>query len=167
MVTAFTRIEGPCYVGPRTQLFVTPVPAPRSAPSAASAARSNASIVHGHSNKYHDGFLGHSYVGEWVNLSAGTQQQRPAQRLWPGHHLGRRPNSVEHRSKQGRLLPGRPHQDRPRHPSQHGLDRRRLLQPSSFRRLFAHASRRSPAGGTANSATTTTCPANSRPPPQS
>src|SRR5262249_29479472 len=31
-----------------------------------------ASIVHGHSNKYHDGFLGHSYVGEWVNLGAGT-----------------------------------------------------------------------------------------------
>src|SRR5207302_5357556 len=30
------------------------------------------SIVQGHSNKYHDGFLGHSYVGEWVNLGAGT-----------------------------------------------------------------------------------------------
>jgi hypothetical protein len=28
--------------------------------------------VQGHSNKYHDGFLGHSYVGEWVNLGAGT-----------------------------------------------------------------------------------------------
>ena len=32
-----------------------------------------ASIVHGHSNKAHEGFLGHSYVGEWVNLGAGTQ----------------------------------------------------------------------------------------------
>jgi hypothetical protein len=32
-----------------------------------------ASIMHGYSNKYHDGFLGHSYVGEWVNLAAGTQ----------------------------------------------------------------------------------------------
>ena len=32
-----------------------------------------ASIVHGFSNKVHDGFLGHSYVGEWVNLAAGTQ----------------------------------------------------------------------------------------------
>ena len=31
-----------------------------------------ASIIHGHSNKYHDGFLGHSYIGEWVNLGAGT-----------------------------------------------------------------------------------------------
>jgi UDP-N-acetylglucosamine diphosphorylase/glucosamine-1-phosphate N-acetyltransferase len=26
----------------------------------------------GHSNKQHDGFLGHAYVGEWVNLGAGT-----------------------------------------------------------------------------------------------
>ena len=31
-----------------------------------------ASIVHGYSNKYHDGFLGHSYIGEWVNLGALT-----------------------------------------------------------------------------------------------
>ena len=30
------------------------------------------SIVHGYSNKYHEGFLGHSYVGEWVNLGAIT-----------------------------------------------------------------------------------------------
>ena len=30
------------------------------------------SIIHGYSNKYHDGFLGHGYVGEWVNLGALT-----------------------------------------------------------------------------------------------
>ncbi len=30
------------------------------------------SIIHGYSNKQHDGFLGHSYVGEWCNLGAGT-----------------------------------------------------------------------------------------------
>tara|TARA_B100000676_G_scaffold136787_1_gene135561 strand:+ start:74 stop:1252 length:1179 start_codon:yes stop_codon:yes gene_type:complete len=29
-------------------------------------------IFHGYSNKVHDGFLGHSYVGEWVNLGANT-----------------------------------------------------------------------------------------------
>ena len=29
-------------------------------------------IIHGHSNKQHDGFLGHAYLGEWVNLGAGT-----------------------------------------------------------------------------------------------
>ena len=29
-------------------------------------------IIQGYSNKYHDGFLGHAYVGEWVNLGAST-----------------------------------------------------------------------------------------------
>jgi len=29
-----------------------------------------ASIVQGYSNKQHDGFLGHSYVGSWVNIAA-------------------------------------------------------------------------------------------------
>jgi UDP-N-acetylglucosamine diphosphorylase/glucosamine-1-phosphate N-acetyltransferase len=31
------------------------------------------SIIHGYSNKQHDGFLGHSYIGEWANLGAGTE----------------------------------------------------------------------------------------------
>jgi UDP-N-acetylglucosamine diphosphorylase / glucose-1-phosphate thymidylyltransferase / UDP-N-acetylgalactosamine diphosphorylase / glucosamine-1-phosphate N-acetyltransferase / galactosamine-1-phosphate N-acetyltransferase len=30
------------------------------------------SIVHGYANKQHDGFLGHSYLGMWVNLGADT-----------------------------------------------------------------------------------------------
>lgn len=30
------------------------------------------SVLHGYSNKRHYGFIGHSYVGEWVNLGAGT-----------------------------------------------------------------------------------------------
>ncbi len=29
-------------------------------------------IIHGYSNKQHSGFLGHSYLGEWVNLGADT-----------------------------------------------------------------------------------------------
>ncbi|HLX12681.1 MAG TPA: GlmU family protein [Bacteroidota bacterium] len=30
------------------------------------------SIIQSHSNKQHDGFLGHSYLGSWVNLGADT-----------------------------------------------------------------------------------------------
>jgi UDP-N-acetylglucosamine diphosphorylase/glucosamine-1-phosphate N-acetyltransferase len=30
------------------------------------------SIIHGYSNKQHEGFLGHAYLGEWVNLGADT-----------------------------------------------------------------------------------------------
>ena len=29
-------------------------------------------IFQGYSNKQHDGFIGHSYIGEWVNLGADT-----------------------------------------------------------------------------------------------
>lgn len=31
-----------------------------------------ASVFQGYANKQHDGFLGHSFVGEWVNLGANT-----------------------------------------------------------------------------------------------
>ena len=31
-----------------------------------------ATILHSYSNKQHDGFLGHSYLGAWVNCGAGT-----------------------------------------------------------------------------------------------
>jgi len=30
------------------------------------------SIFHGYSNKQHEGFIGHSYIGEWVNIGADT-----------------------------------------------------------------------------------------------
>ena len=32
----------------------------------------SSTIFHGFSNKVHDGFIGHSYIGEWVNLGANT-----------------------------------------------------------------------------------------------
>jgi UDP-N-acetylglucosamine diphosphorylase/glucosamine-1-phosphate N-acetyltransferase len=31
-----------------------------------------ATIIHSYTNKQHDGFLGHSYIGSWVNLGAST-----------------------------------------------------------------------------------------------
>jgi UDP-N-acetylglucosamine diphosphorylase/glucosamine-1-phosphate N-acetyltransferase len=72
-VQPFTRLEGPCYVGKDTHLFranlrggVTIGPCCRIGGEVES------SIVHGYSNKYHEGFLGHAYVGEWVNLGAIT-----------------------------------------------------------------------------------------------
>ncbi|MCX6173708.1 MAG: putative sugar nucleotidyl transferase [Ignavibacteriales bacterium] len=30
------------------------------------------SIIHSYSNKQHDGYLGHSYLGSWVNIGAGS-----------------------------------------------------------------------------------------------
>jgi UDP-N-acetylglucosamine diphosphorylase/glucosamine-1-phosphate N-acetyltransferase len=72
-VTAFSRLEGPCYVGPQTHVLGAKVRGGTTlGPGCRIGGEVEASIVHGHSNKYHDGFLGHSYVGEWVNLGAGT-----------------------------------------------------------------------------------------------
>jgi len=72
-VQAFTRLEGPCYVGPKTQLFRANVRAGCSfGPVCRVGGEIEESVILGYSNKYHDGFLGHSYVGSWVNLGALT-----------------------------------------------------------------------------------------------
>lgn len=72
-VTAFSRLEGPCYIGPHTQVHGAKIRGGTTlGPHCRVGGEVEASIFQGYSNKYHDGFLGHSYVGEWVNLGAGT-----------------------------------------------------------------------------------------------
>jgi UDP-N-acetylglucosamine diphosphorylase / glucose-1-phosphate thymidylyltransferase / UDP-N-acetylgalactosamine diphosphorylase / glucosamine-1-phosphate N-acetyltransferase / galactosamine-1-phosphate N-acetyltransferase len=74
VVTAFTRLEGPCYIGPRTQVLGARIRGGTTVgPNCRIGGEVEASIIQGYSNKYHDGFLGHSYIGEWVNFGAGTQ----------------------------------------------------------------------------------------------
>jgi UDP-N-acetylglucosamine diphosphorylase/glucosamine-1-phosphate N-acetyltransferase len=73
VVTAFTRLEGPCYLGPGTQVFGAKIRAGTTlGPQCRIGGEVECSIVQGYTNKYHDGFLGHAYVGEWVNLGAGS-----------------------------------------------------------------------------------------------
>jgi UDP-N-acetylglucosamine diphosphorylase/glucosamine-1-phosphate N-acetyltransferase len=73
VVTAFTRLEGPCFIGSGSHLLSAKVRGGTSiGPHCRIGGEVEASIVLGYTNKYHDGFLGHSYVGEWVNLAAGT-----------------------------------------------------------------------------------------------
>jgi UDP-N-acetylglucosamine diphosphorylase/glucosamine-1-phosphate N-acetyltransferase len=73
VVHAFTRIEGPCYVGPHSVVLGAKLRAGTTlGPYCRVGGEVEASILHRHANKYHDGFLGHSYVGAWVNLGAGT-----------------------------------------------------------------------------------------------
>jgi UDP-N-acetylglucosamine diphosphorylase/glucosamine-1-phosphate N-acetyltransferase len=73
VVSAFTRLEGPCYVGPGTQVLGAKVRGGTTlGPECRVGGEIEASILHGYSNKYHEGFLGHSYIGAWVNLGAGT-----------------------------------------------------------------------------------------------
>ena len=74
IVQAFSRLEGPCYVGPGCQVLAAKI---RGGTTLGRGCRVGgeveASILHGFVNKYHDGFVGHSYVGGWVNFGAGTQ----------------------------------------------------------------------------------------------
>jgi UDP-N-acetylglucosamine diphosphorylase/glucosamine-1-phosphate N-acetyltransferase len=72
-VQPFTRIEGPCSIGAESQLFRANLRGCVSVgPNCRIGGEVEAAIVHGYSNKYHEGFLGHAYVGEWVNLGAIT-----------------------------------------------------------------------------------------------
>jgi len=72
-VQPFTRIEGPCSIGADTQLFRANIRGCVSiGPNCRIGGEVENSIIHGFSNKYHEGFLGHAYIGEWVNLGAIT-----------------------------------------------------------------------------------------------
>ncbi len=56
LIRAGARIRGGCSIGPVCKV----------------GGELEASVIQGYSNKQHDGFLGHSFVGEWVNLGANT-----------------------------------------------------------------------------------------------
>ena len=71
-IPAFTRITGPCFIGEKCVIVGDRISS--SSLGEVSKVRGEVSntIVLGHSNKSHSGFLGHSYLGRWVNLGAGT-----------------------------------------------------------------------------------------------
>lgn len=72
-VLPHTRIDGPAYVGPKSQLHGGKIREGCSfGPVCRVGGEVECTIIQGYSSKYHDGFLGHSYVGEWVNLGAMT-----------------------------------------------------------------------------------------------
>jgi UDP-N-acetylglucosamine diphosphorylase/glucosamine-1-phosphate N-acetyltransferase len=74
VIGANAVVEGPCFVGPGS--LVRPTTLLRGGTSIGPVCKVGgeieASIFHGHANKQHDGFVGHSYIGPWVNLGAGT-----------------------------------------------------------------------------------------------
>ncbi len=73
VVQAFSRLEGPCYIGPGSWVVGGKVKGSSIGPQCRIGGEVEYTVIQGYSNKYHDGFLGHSYLGEWVNLAAGTQ----------------------------------------------------------------------------------------------
>jgi len=74
VIHSYSRLEGPCSIGKDTWVLGARVRGGASVgPVCRVVGDVEASILQGYANKQHDGFLGHSYLGEWVNLAAGTQ----------------------------------------------------------------------------------------------
>jgi len=69
----FCVITGPVAIGSGTKVKPhTTIHTSVIGPMCKVAGEIEDSVIHGYSNKQHHGFLGHSYLGEWVNLGAGT-----------------------------------------------------------------------------------------------
>jgi UDP-N-acetylglucosamine diphosphorylase/glucosamine-1-phosphate N-acetyltransferase len=67
-----TRLEGPIYVGPNTRVLGGFLRGSVFGPECRARGEISGSVFLGFANKSHDGFVGHSVVGQWVNLGAGT-----------------------------------------------------------------------------------------------
>lgn len=71
-VRSGTRLEGPLFVGPQTILLGGAIRHSVIGPQCRIHGELAVSIFLGYANKSHDGFVGHSVVGQWANLGAGT-----------------------------------------------------------------------------------------------
>jgi UDP-N-acetylglucosamine diphosphorylase/glucosamine-1-phosphate N-acetyltransferase len=71
-VCALTRLAGPAYIGRKTELLGGRFSAVSIGPMCKVHGEVEESVFLGYANKAHDGFLGHAYVGCWVNLGALT-----------------------------------------------------------------------------------------------
>jgi UDP-N-acetylglucosamine diphosphorylase/glucosamine-1-phosphate N-acetyltransferase len=69
---AFTRLVGPLYVGEGSTVTADRIAASSIGDTCKVHGELSNTIFLGHANKGHDGFVGHSIVGRWVNLGAGT-----------------------------------------------------------------------------------------------
>jgi len=71
-VEAHATLRGPLYVGPGSVILGGEVGGSSIGPTCRVRGEVEATIVLGFANKAHDGFVGHSVIGEWVNLGAAT-----------------------------------------------------------------------------------------------
>ncbi len=71
-VLPFTYVCGPVYVGPGGTLLGEEIEGSAFGPVCRVHGQVEASVMLGYSNKAHTGFLGHAYLGRWVNLGAMT-----------------------------------------------------------------------------------------------
>ena len=73
-IMSHTTIEGPSYIGSGSVIKSHTIIGHNSSigPVCKIGGEIEESIIHSYTNKQHYGFLGHSYLGQWLNLGAGT-----------------------------------------------------------------------------------------------
>jgi UDP-N-acetylglucosamine diphosphorylase / glucose-1-phosphate thymidylyltransferase / UDP-N-acetylgalactosamine diphosphorylase / glucosamine-1-phosphate N-acetyltransferase / galactosamine-1-phosphate N-acetyltransferase len=72
-VESFSRIMGPCYIGPKARVYSAIIGGGTSIfESCRVGGQVENSVIMPFTNKAHHGYLGDSYVGSWVNLGAGS-----------------------------------------------------------------------------------------------
>lgn len=91
-IASFTRIVGPCYIGEDSHVVGDAIRSCSIGDMCKVRGEISSTIMLGHSNKGHTGFVGSSYIGRWVNLGAGTTTSNlkntygPVQ-MWTPHGL--------------------------------------------------------------------------------
>ena len=82
-----TRIQGPAYIGKKCWVLGAKIrEGTVLGPMCRVGGEVEESIFHAFSNKYHDGFIGHAYVCEWVNLGALTDSKSQKVGAFIGDH---------------------------------------------------------------------------------
>lgn len=100
-VGAFSRLDGPCYIGPGSTIHGAHIrPGSTIGPACLVGGEVEATIMQGFVAKPHNGYLGHCYVGAWVEIGPGCQTAEasivtmhpPRHRSSPGAPPDRRPS---------------------------------------------------------------------------
>jgi UDP-N-acetylglucosamine diphosphorylase/glucosamine-1-phosphate N-acetyltransferase len=71
-IESFSRIMGPCYIGPRAKIMSAQIGGGTSIfDSCKIGGQVENSVILPFTNKAHHGYVGDSYIGSWVNIGAG------------------------------------------------------------------------------------------------
>ena len=71
-IESFSRVMGPCYIGPRTRIMSAQIGGGTAIfDSCKIGGQVENSVILPCTNKAHHGYVGDSYIGSWVNIGAG------------------------------------------------------------------------------------------------
>ncbi len=71
IISAYSHIRGPSYIGKESQILGANIGEGTSiGPTSRVGGEVEETIIHGFTNKAHQGFFGHSYLGKWINIGA-------------------------------------------------------------------------------------------------